>query len=122
MSPTLPLPKRETARIVRDEGYTKIKDIYIPMRDGAQLCADVFLPITAEGGDAPRVPCLLSIGPYGKDVHALEWGLPRTDIYSKMNAKIKPLGPDACMEYADPLLWVSHGKQANRGWTRRRRC
>lgn len=93
-------------RIERTEGYTKIQDVYIPMRDGAELCADIFLPYG--GADKAAVPCLLSMGPYGKDVHALEWGLPRTDIYSKMNAKIKPLGPDACMEHVDPLLWVSY--------------
>ncbi|KAH6975711.1 Alpha/Beta hydrolase protein [Ilyonectria destructans] len=107
MTPTLPLPRRETVQVVRDERYTKIQNVYIPMRDGQELCADIFLPSPGKAVKGPPVPCLMSMGPYGKDIHALEWGLPRTDIYSKMHAKIKPLGPDACMEHADPLVWTS---------------
>ncbi|KAK4501153.1 hypothetical protein PRZ48_006959 [Zasmidium cellare] len=101
--PTLPLPKRATIKTRRNDTYDRIKDTYIPTRDGSELCADIFLPLAVVEG--AKVPALLSMCPYGKDVHALEWGLPQTDIYAKMNAKIEPLGPDAALEALDPLVW-----------------
>jgi len=102
--PSLPLPKRETVKFTREGLYIRLKDVYIPTRDGSELCADVFLPLSTEQG--VTVPVLLSMCPYGKDVHALEWGLPQTDMYAKMNSKIKPLGPDAALEALDPFVWV----------------
>lgn len=86
-------------------GYTHIKDVYIAMRDGIQLCADVFLPsLTIE--NERKVPVICSLGPYGKDVYAPEYGLPQTTIYADMYEKVKPLGPNACFELCDPILWV----------------
>lgn len=102
--PSLPLPKRQTVTSKRDGLYFRLKDVYIPTRDGSELCADIFLPLSTEQG--AKVPTLLSMCPYGKDVHALDWGLPQTDMYAKMNMKIKPLGPDAALEALDPLVWV----------------
>lgn len=102
--PSLPLPKRQTVKSTRGDLYSRLKDVYIPTRDGSELCADIFLPLSTEGG--AKVPVLLSMCPYGKDVHAREWGLPQTDMYAKMNSKIKPLGPDAALEALDPLVWV----------------
>ncbi|KAH7230334.1 Alpha/Beta hydrolase protein [Fusarium solani] len=101
MTPSLPLPRRETVQSVVDSSYIKIKNAYVPMRDGAELCVDIFLPLSEI-----KAPCLLSMGPYGKDIHAAEWGLPKTDLDAKMNRKIVPLGPDACMEHADPIIWT----------------
>lgn len=88
------------------EGYTRIKNIYIPMRDGVELCADVFLPFSASK-DGLKAPVICSLGPYCKDIHASEFGLPKTDIYANMYKSIKPLGPDASFELAEPILWVS---------------
>lgn len=88
------------------EGYTRIKNVYLPMRDGVELCADVFLPFSASKHGS-KVPVICSLGPYGKDVPVLEFGLPATSIYVDMCDRIKPLGPDACFELADPILWVS---------------
>ena len=88
------------------EGYTRIKNIYVSMRDGVELCADVFLPFSASK-DGLKAPVLCSLGPYSKDIHASEFGLPKTDIYANMYKSIKPLGPDACFELTDPMLWVS---------------
>ncbi|KAI5926503.1 Alpha/Beta hydrolase protein [Camillea tinctor] len=87
------------------DGYSRTKHVYIPMRDGTKLCADLFLPFSAskQGG---RVPVICSLGPYGKDVHASTFGLPRTPIYAEMYKHIKPLGPDACFELCDPLVWT----------------
>ena len=87
------------------EGYTRMKHEMIAMRDGVKLCADIFLPFSAfKNGD--KVPVLCSMGPYGKDIHASSFGLPHTPIYANMYKQISPLGPDACFELCEPLIWV----------------
>ncbi|KAH7247578.1 Alpha/Beta hydrolase protein [Fusarium redolens] len=86
------------------DGYTRIKHEFIPMRDGVKLCADLFLPFSSSKY-GEKVPVLCSMGPYGKDIHASTFGLPKTPIYAEMYKKIKPLGPDACFEQAEPLIW-----------------
>ncbi|KPM43189.1 hypothetical protein AK830_g3364 [Neonectria ditissima] len=87
------------------EGYTRIKHRYISMRDGTKLCADLFLPFSASK-ENKHVPVLCSLGPYGKDIHASNFGLPKTPIYAEMYKHIKPLGPDACFELCEPLVWT----------------
>jgi predicted acyl esterase len=88
------------------EGYTRTKHLYIPMRDGIELCANLFLPFSASK-EGKKVPVICSLGPYGKDIHAATFGLPRTPIYAEMYKSIKPLGPDAAFELCDPAIWVS---------------
>ncbi|CAI7673665.1 unnamed protein product [Penicillium pancosmium] len=95
--------KYETAQ-TDIEGYTRIKHIYIPMRDGVELCADLFLPFAASKA-GEKVPVICSMGPYGKDIHASVFGLPKTPIYAAMYKNIKPLGPDACFELCEPTIW-----------------
>ncbi|KAF5980770.1 acyl esterase [Fusarium coicis] len=85
-------------------GYTRIKHEFSPMRDGVKLCADVFLPFSAPK-DGQKVPVICSLGPYRKDVHVSSFGLPQIPIYAEMYKDIKPLGPDACFELCEPLLW-----------------
>lgn len=97
-------PKYQTTETDVD-GYTRIKNIYIPMRDGVELCADVFLPLSASKG-GEKVPVICSMGPYGKDNHAATFGLPQSPIYAEMYKHIKPLGSDACFELCDPSIWV----------------
>ncbi|CAH0020304.1 unnamed protein product [Clonostachys rhizophaga] len=87
------------------EGYTRIKNIYIRLRDGVELCADVFLPFSASKQGA-KVPAILSLGPYGKDIHVLDFGLPKTTMYIDMYKQIEPVGPDGCFELVDPILWT----------------
>ncbi|RMJ15716.1 hypothetical protein CDV36_004632 [Fusarium kuroshium] len=87
------------------EGYTRIKNLFIPMRDGIELCANLFLPFSASK-HGQKVPVLCSLGSYGKDTHASVFGLPQTPIYAEMYKHIKPLGPDACFELCDPLIWT----------------
>ncbi len=101
----LPLPKY-TEKTTDVEGYTRIKNVYVRLRDGIELCADIFLPFSASK-EGKKVPAVLNLGPYGKDIPVMEFGLPRTDMYVNMYKRIKPLGPDACFELLDPLLWVS---------------
>ncbi|CAJ0546534.1 Ff.00g011610.m01.CDS01 [Fusarium sp. VM40] len=86
------------------EGYTRIKHEFIPMRDDVKLCADLFLPFSASK-NGEKVPVLCSLGPYGKDIHASTFGLPKTPIYAEMYKSISPLGPDACFELCEPLIW-----------------
>ena len=86
-------------------GYTRVKHERIPMRDGIKLCADIFLPFSSSK-NGEKVPVICSMGPYGKDIHASKFGLPKTPIYADMYKNIKPLGPDACFELCEPLIWV----------------
>ena len=87
------------------EGYTRIKHVYVPMRDGIELCADLFIPFAASK-EARKVPVICSLGPYGKDIHASRFGLPKTPIYAEMYKHITPLGPDAAFELCEPTIWV----------------
>lgn len=97
------VPRRKTEETIRN-GYKRLKDVYIPTRDGSVICCNVYLPLR----DKPETfPVLLTLGPYGKDIHFSEFGLPHTDMYSNMAKAIEPLGPDACFETPDPIIWVS---------------
>ncbi|KAJ5037613.1 Alpha/Beta hydrolase protein [Bipolaris maydis] len=99
--PIQAVPRRKTEEDIRD-GYKRIKDIYIPTRDDSVICCNVYLPLR----DNPeKFPVLLTLGPYGKDIHFSEFGLPHTDMYSNMAKAIEPLGPDACFETPDPVIW-----------------
>ncbi|KAM6506701.1 hypothetical protein FSOLCH5_013676 [Fusarium solani] len=98
------LPKYTTSTTVV-EGYTRIKNVYIKLRDGVELCADIFLPLSASE-QGSKVPVIVNVGPYGKDIPVLEFGLPKTDMYVNMYKLIKPLGPDASFELLDPILWT----------------
>ncbi|KAH6643574.1 Alpha/Beta hydrolase protein [Boeremia exigua] len=100
------VPRRETEEVHRD-GYKLIKDVYISTRDGSELCGNVYLPTNT---DVQKFPVLLTMGPYGKDIHFSEFGKPKTDMYANMAKAISPLGPDACFETPDPIVWCkSHG-------------
>ncbi|USP76304.1 alpha/beta-hydrolase [Curvularia clavata] len=100
------VPRRKTEETVRD-GYKRIKDVYIPLRDGGEICANVYLPIREK---PEKFPVLLTLGPYGKDIFFGDFGKPHTDMYSNMAKAIKPLGPDACFECPDPIVWAKeHG-------------
>ena len=48
-----------------------IKDVRIPMRDGVHIAADIYLPDGVE-----KVPALLAISPYGKELQAQALTLP----------------------------------------------
>ena len=98
------VPRRKIEETARD-GYKRMKDVYIPTRDGSELCGNVYLPANS---NAQKFPVLLTIGPYGKDIHFAEFGKPETDMYANMAKAITPLGPDACFETPDPIVWVSH--------------
>ncbi|MDB5742268.1 MAG: X-Pro dipeptidyl-peptidase [Polaromonas sp.] len=48
-----------------------MKNVRIPMRDGIYICADIYLPETVE-----KVPALLGLSPYGKELQAQALTLP----------------------------------------------
>lgn len=48
-----------------------MKNVRIPMRDGVHICADIYLPDT--GG---KLPALLALSPYGKELQAQALTLP----------------------------------------------
>ncbi|HLH78285.1 MAG TPA: CocE/NonD family hydrolase [Candidatus Binataceae bacterium] len=82
------------------------RDIEITMRDGARLRANRFRPST-EG----RYPTILTLGPYGKDVHLSSFmpsvweGLQRDapEIFENSSGKYMSF------ERPDPERWVPHG-------------
>src|SRR5262249_22512940 len=51
---------------IQTHDVTVLKDVWVPMRDGVQLAADVYLPKLPPGGSA-KVPALLTRTPYSKD-------------------------------------------------------
>ncbi|KAF2659344.1 alpha/beta-hydrolase [Lophiostoma macrostomum CBS 122681] len=100
------VPRRKTEEVSRD-GYKLIRDVYIPLRDGGEICANVYLPTRDQPG---KFPVLVTLGPYGKDIFFGNYGKPHTDMYANMAQAIKPLGPDACFECPDPIVWAKeHG-------------
>lgn len=97
------VPRRKTEETICD-GYKRFKDVYIPTKDGSAICCNIYLPLR---DNFERFPVLLTLGPYGKDIHFSSFGQPETDMYSNMAKAINPLGPDACFETPDPIVWVS---------------
>jgi uncharacterized protein len=86
-----------TARMVLD------KDVAVPMRDGAALRANVFRP------DVPgRFPVLMTLGPYGKDVHLSQFMPEAWEALKRRHPEI--LRASSCkylvFETPDPEVWV----------------
>lgn len=82
------------------------KDTAIPMRDGALLRAIVFRPATPG-----QYPVLMTLGPYGKDVHLSEFMPEAWTALGERHAEI--LAASSCkylvFETPDPEVWVRHG-------------
>ncbi|KAK4498770.1 hypothetical protein PRZ48_009280 [Zasmidium cellare] len=92
-------------------GCTRFKDVFIPLRDGIKICADIFL-LTSSIKSGEKVPVLTSLGPYGKDSNSAVFGLPKTDIYANMYKSIKPGGEDSVFEVVHPLTWCKEFEYA----------
>src|SRR5919201_2620190 len=56
-------------RVVRydDLGVKVVKNVLVPMEDGARLAADVYLPLDGELDGSKRYPLVLEYIPYRKD-------------------------------------------------------
>jgi uncharacterized protein len=82
------------------------KDVGVPMRVGDALRANVFRP--EEPG---RYPVLVTLGPYGKDVHISQFMPSAWERIEKNHPEI--LAASSCkhlvFETPDPELWVPHG-------------
>jgi predicted acyl esterase len=82
------------------------KDIAVPMRDGALLRANVFRP------DAPgKFPVLMTLGPYGKDVHLSQFMPEAWEALKRRHPEI--LEASSCkylvFETPDPEMWAPEG-------------
>src|SRR5882672_11184296 len=82
------------------------KDVAIPVRDGAVLRANVFRPDA--GG---RFPVLMTLGPYGKDVHLSQFMPEAWEALKRRHPEI--LKTSSCkylvFETPDPEMWVPEG-------------
>jgi len=82
------------------------KDLAVPMRDGASLRANVFRP-AAPG----RFPVLMTLGPYGKDVHLSQFMPEAWEALKRRHPEI--LKASSCkylvFETPDPEMWVPEG-------------
>jgi predicted acyl esterase len=78
----------------------KWKEIQIPMRDGSFLAANLYQP-DAEG----KFPVLMTLSPYGKDIHFLNHNKFSHVLYSMVQDK-SPLNNGGT---PDPEFWVPQG-------------
>ncbi|MBI2090502.1 MAG: CocE/NonD family hydrolase [Deltaproteobacteria bacterium] len=82
------------------------KDVEVPMRDGAVLRANVFRP-EAKG----KFPVLMTLGPYGKDVHIQQFMPEAWEYLVKRQPAV--LQASSCkylaFETPDPECWVPDG-------------
>jgi len=82
------------------------KDVLVPMRDGAGLRANVFRP---EAGG--RFPVLMTLGPYGKDVHLSQFMPEAWQALQRRHPEI--LRASSCkylvFETPDPEVWTREG-------------
>jgi putative CocE/NonD family hydrolase len=82
------------------------KYVGVPMRDGALLSANIFCP-DAEG----RFPVLITLGPYGKDVHLSQF---MPEVWERLRQRQPEIfertsGKYLVWETPDPEMWVPHG-------------
>jgi uncharacterized protein len=82
------------------------KDVAVTMRDGAVLRANVFRP--DQGG---RFPVLMTLGPYGKDVHLSQFMPEAWEALRRRHPEI--LKASSCkylvFETPDPEMWAPEG-------------
>ena len=79
-------------------GVIRERDVYVPMRDGVNLCIDIYRPDTEE-----KLPALLAFAIYNKDMQSLDLTekLPPQPAWSTLWT-----GP---MEAGDIRFFVSRG-------------
>ncbi|HZR69454.1 MAG TPA: CocE/NonD family hydrolase [Burkholderiales bacterium] len=82
------------------------RDVAVPMRDGASLRANVFRP-----DDPGRHPVLMTLGPYGKDVHLSQFMPEAWETLKRRHPEI--LRASSCkylvFETPDPEVWTREG-------------
>ena len=82
------------------------RDVAVPMRDGAVLRCNVFRPDTSG-----EYPVLMTLGPYGKDVHLSQFMPEAWEALKRRHPEI--LKASSCkylvFETPDPEMWVPEG-------------
>lgn len=79
------------------------KEIHIPMRDGSYLAANFYRP-DSDG----EFPVLLTMCPYGKDLHFTEFA-PANPTIKKEYEEMQDKSPLLSWEAPDPEFWVPEG-------------
>ena len=86
------------------------KNVAVPMRDGASLCANVFRPLI-ENAAPGKFPVIMTLGPYGKDVHLSQFMPEAWEALKRRHPEI--LQASSCkylvFETPDPEVWVREG-------------
>src|SRR5258708_37121171 len=82
------------------------KDVAVPMRDGALLRANVFRPDAAG-----RFPVLMTLGPYGKDVHLSQFKPEAWEALKRRHPEILEASArqHPGFEAPDPEVWEPEG-------------
>ena len=82
------------------------KDVAVPMRDGATLRANVFRP-EADG----KFPVLMTLGPYGKDVHLSQFMPEAWEALKRRHPEILKASSSKYLVFdtPDPEMWVPEG-------------
>ena len=70
------------------------KDVWIPLRDGTKVCADIFRPENKSESASEKFPVIMSLGPYQKD----KLWVPPPDLDEKAN-------PHMNWETVNPEWW-----------------
>jgi len=82
------------------------KDVAVPMRDGATLRCNVFRPDVLR-----KYPVLMTLGPYGKDVHLSQFMPEAWEAIKRRHPEI--LAASSCkylvFETPDPEMWAPEG-------------
>jgi predicted acyl esterase len=81
-----------------ESGMIVERDFMIPLRDGVELCADIFRPV-----DEKPVPPIIAWTPYGKHVPL------RPERYLDCGLRYGDVSPYTAFEAPDPAYWVPHG-------------
>lgn len=75
-------------------------EVHIPTRDGGYLAANLYRP-AVDG----RFPVLMTLGPYGKDVHFLQHNPMASALYAQLQDKSPLIGGGT----PDPEFWAPQG-------------
>ena len=97
----------QTFEIASSKGpFLMDKDVWVPVRDRSRLCANVFRP-KAKG----EYPVLVTLGPYGKDVHLSQF---MPGAWDELNKRCPEIAKHSSLrhlvfETPDPESWVNDG-------------
>ncbi len=104
------MPRESTARMEMEifslpPGIVVERDVYITMRDGVKLAANIFRP--ARPGKFPVIVAL--VGPYGKDVGPHDYSYSKYEYHLEGGIHIGTIriSEETAFEGPDPAYWVA---------------